>query len=125
MCIRDSPALEDVKLAFSGDGNGRPGPRGLFLRFHPQSKSEPVADFEFSNRERWVPPGASRVFFAPIDWQSPPPELDKVAAHRQGPQQYLLNPDAVDQAGFDRGLLPEPSDPADKPSPPVSDGESD
>ena len=118
----DLPTIDDVKLSFGGEGNGRPDAKGLFLRFRPQAKSEPATDFEFSNRDRW---SDRQRFFAPIEWQTSPPDLDKLPAHRHTPQHYLLNPDAPYQAGFDRGALAEPSEPANKVVPSSPDEESD
>lgn len=108
----DLTSVDDVKLAFSGEGNLYPRTKGIFLRFRPSSRGEPTVDFDQDPRPRWSSEERTQ---AGILWQLSPMDF-KVPAYRQVPKNFLLHADARYQAGFDPSVLPEPSEPMEKPS---------
>jgi hypothetical protein len=108
----DLTSVDDVKLAYSGEGNLYPRTKGIFLRFHPSSRGEPTADFDQDPRPRWSTEERTQ---AGILWQQPTMEV-KTPAYRQLPKNFLLHADSRYQAGFDPGVLPEPSELAEKPA---------
>ncbi|MCE9526874.1 MAG: serine/threonine protein kinase [Planctomycetales bacterium] len=108
----DLPAIEDVQLAFGGEGNLYPTSKGIFLRFKPMSRGEPSVDFPQESRPRWSSEERSSAGFTWKDATA----TETIPAHRQVPKNYLLDPDSRYQAGVDPGVLPEPSAPVEKPA---------
>lgn len=100
----DLPALEDVKLVFGGEGNYYPRSGGLFLKFNPFQRNDPVQKYEFGNRGRWSTEQRPLVGIA---WREEPPASDKLPAHERAVSQYLLDPDAAIESGFDPAVMPE------------------
>ena len=115
----DLASVDDVKLAYSGEGNLYPRTKGIFLRFHPSSRGEPAADFDQDPRPRWSTEERTQ---AGILWQQPI-EDDKTPAHQQVPKNFLLHADSRYQAGFDPGVLTEPSELLEKPVEPAGEVE--
>ncbi|MFN0021265.1 MAG: protein kinase domain-containing protein [Pirellulaceae bacterium] len=108
----DLPAVEDVQLAFGGEGNLYPTSKGIFLRFKPMSRGEPSVDFPQESRPRWSSEERSSAGFTWKDATA----TETIPAHRQVPKNFLLDPDSRYQAGVDPGVLPEPSPPVEKPA---------
>lgn len=115
----DLPAIEDVQLAFAGEGNLYPTTKGIFLRFKPLSRGEPSVDFPQESRPRWSSEERSTAGFT---WQNSM-ATENIPLHLQVPKNFLLHPDSRYQAGFDPGVLPEPSEPAEKAVEPTGEGE--
>lgn len=103
----DLATIDDVKLAFGGEGNLYESNKAIFLRFHPTSKGEPTADFAQDPRPKWSTEERSNIG---IRWQDAALH-ESIPAHRQQPKSFLLHSDSRYQAGFDPGVLPEPSEP--------------
>ncbi|MGI8980355.1 MAG: protein kinase domain-containing protein [Pirellulaceae bacterium] len=115
----DLPAIEDVQLAFAGEGNLYPTTKGIFLRFKPLSRGEPSVDFPQESRPRWSSEERSTAGFT---WQNPA-AMESISAHRQVPKNFLLHPDSRYQAGVDPDVLPEPSEPIEKVAEPADEGD--
>jgi eukaryotic-like serine/threonine-protein kinase len=114
----DLSTIEDIKLAFRGEGNLY-GNEGIFLRFHPTSKGDSTTDFAQTPKPRWSVEERSNVG---IKWQNAMVS-ENISVHRQQPKNFLLHIDSRNQAGFDPGVLPEPSEPTEKGAAPASEGE--
>jgi hypothetical protein len=122
----DLPTVDDVQLAFRGEGNLYPTAKGIFLHFKPSSKGEPSADFPQESKPRWSDEGERPNFG--IVWQNKV-AAENIPAYRQQPKNFLLDPESRNQAGFDPGVLPEPNEaaekPTEKPISPAIEGEGD
>ncbi|MBC7856520.1 MAG: hypothetical protein IAF94_24075, partial [Pirellulaceae bacterium] len=112
----DLASIDDVQLAFGGEGNLYPlanVAKGIFLRFKPSSRGEPTAEFPQDPKpQRWSTEERSQ---AGIVWKQPVLN-NAVPAYRQVPKSFLLDPESRNQAGFDPGVLPEPVEPPETPA---------
>jgi hypothetical protein len=103
----DMAAVGDVKLTYGGEGNLYASQNEIFLRFHPSSPGEPVADYKQNPKPTWAE--LERRSAVGIQWQNQV-ATETIPAYRQSPKNFLLRSDARVQAGFDAGTLPDPSE---------------
>ncbi|MFN0019071.1 MAG: protein kinase domain-containing protein, partial [Pirellulaceae bacterium] len=91
----DLASIEDLKLAYGGEGNLYPSRDGIFLRFHPSLRGEPTAEFKQDPSPRWAI--EERRSSVGIQWQNTMVS-DNIPVHRQQPKNFLLHPDSRNQA---------------------------
>ncbi len=100
----DLPLKDDVKLSMRGEENCYPRTNPHYLRLSTTKGETQVFDFE--NRKRWSVENRPRVGIA---WKKPRIDdfFSENRPHQLGKPDFVLDPDAPNQAGFDPLKLPE------------------
>lgn len=100
----DLPLKDDVKLSMRGEENCYPRTNPRYLRLTTTKGESQVFDFE--NRKKWSVENRPRVGIA---WKKPRTDdfFSESRPHQLGKPDFVLDPDAPNQAGFDPLKLPE------------------